>query len=1008
MVEFGAKLSLKDNMSATLQKNVKMQQDFSRQVKETDSSIQGLGKRKANPIIQLRDMATANLMGIKRDLRAMSNERALTRVEVEGEAMRQVDEITKKLNRLKSMVASPFIKVKDAVSAKVDNVKAKLKQIATTFTPIVKLRDAVSTGLAKIKNTLGWLGKTAITPVIKIHDGATKVLNKTKVALNVVGKIVAKPFIQIKDKANPIINKVKNGLKIVGKTVAKAGVAIKDGASAIIGKVKDGLKAIGSTVAKATVALKDGATAGLKKIKDMLGSLAKGVTIGVTVAGAGLTALAGASIGEGAKLQQSIGGVETLFGARGAKTVYEYAKIVGKSASEVQSEFNTLMKSQKTVLDNADKAYRTAGLSANAYMETVTSFSASLLQSLGGDTLKSAEIADMAIIDMADNANKFGTDMSSIQTAYQGFAKQNYTMLDNLKLGYGGTKEEMQRLLKDAQKLSGVKYNINNLADVYNAIHVIQKDLGVAGATAQEASSTFTGSFNAMKASAQNLLGNLAIGGDVTGSMKELVSSAMTFLAGNLLPMVSNILSALPSAISTGIKSVAPKLKTVGKDIAKALKDGIIGFLPSSMQGVANNLFSSLGRVFNSVTGMLSSVSSRIAEKFGGMFGDGGGIFDGIASAVEMAMPTVGNLLVGIADVVGAMAPVLGSLGQMFASVMPSILGVVDAVIPMIVSTVSWLGTALQEVMPVVSSIISVFANTVQQLLPIVGEIFSSVGAVVMPIVQSLAGLIQSAMPIISSVISVVVGALQSVMPTFTKIFDMIGSKVQAIVAVVQKHMPLISSIFNMVAGVVSSAIKIISNVLSGLCDFLSPIIDIIIGVLDFLLTGFEKVFPTIQNIVETVWSALEKVFGWISDGLSMVGDAIKGVGDFIGGGLDAIGNFFGFAYGKDRVPYDNYPAVLHQGEKVLTRNQADQYDRQMSTRGVQLSKAVEEVPRDTNNTSVGTVTSVPTELTQVNTGNTVTIEKLAETIVIEKEADVDKVVEDMIIKFRKLLPNMS
>ena len=226
------------------------------------------------------------------------------------------------------------------------------------------------------------------------------------------------------------------------------------------------MKSVGSMIAKPVVALKDGATAGLSSIKNMMGTLAKGVTIAVGAAGAGLTAVVGGSLRSGADMEQNIGGVETLF----------------KDSSDV-------------VKANADKAFKTAGLSANSYMETVTGFSASLLQSLGGDTAKAADMADMAIIDMADNANKMGTSMESIQNAYSGFAKQNYTMLDNLKLGYGGTKEEMQRLLSDAQKISGVNYDISNLADVYNAIHVIQENLDITGTTAKEASETFSGSF---------------------------------------------------------------------------------------------------------------------------------------------------------------------------------------------------------------------------------------------------------------------------------------------------------------------------------------------------------------------------------------------------------------------------------------------------------------------------------------------------------------------------------
>lgn len=235
------------------------------------------------------------------------------------------------------------------------------------------------------------------------------------------------------------------------------------------------------------------------------------------IAVAGIGAALKSAITEGAALEQSIGGIETLF----------------KDSADIVEE-------------NAKRAYQTAGLSANAYMENVTSFSASLLSSLGGDTQKAADVADMAMVDMSDNANKMGTDMQDIQNAYQGFAKQNYTMLDNLKLGYGGTKTEMQRLLADAQKISGVEYNINNLSDVYEAIHVIQGELDITGTTAKEAATTLSGSLASMKAAATNVLGNLALGEDIGPSLKELRSTVSVFLVDNLVPMVGNILSNTP------------------------------------------------------------------------------------------------------------------------------------------------------------------------------------------------------------------------------------------------------------------------------------------------------------------------------------------------------------------------------------------------------------------------------------------------------------------------------
>jgi phage-related protein len=261
-----------------------------------------------------------------------------------------------------------------------------------------------------------------------------------------------------------------------------------------------------------------------------LGSSLVGVMTKV-IAAAGIGKALSAAISEGAALQQSLGGIETLFKG---------------SADKVKGY--------------ANEAYQTTGLSANAYMENVTGFSASLLQSLGGDTNKAAETANMAMIDMSDNANKMGTSMESIQMAYQGFAKQNYTMLDNLKLGYGGTKQEMQRLLADAEKLTGVKYDINNLSDVYNAIHAIQENLDITGTTAKEAASTFTGSFQAMKASAQNVLGKLALGENILPSLNALLETTSTFLFNNFLPMVGNIFSGLGLVLTEGISQIASQL----------------------------------------------------------------------------------------------------------------------------------------------------------------------------------------------------------------------------------------------------------------------------------------------------------------------------------------------------------------------------------------------------------------------------------------------------------------
>ena len=368
--------------------------------------------------------------------------------------------------------------------------------------------------------------------------------------------------------ASKALNGLKSKLEPLRKKVVTA-VAVKDMATAKVKAVEDQVKGLGKKVAEPVVKLKDATGKGFSAINGKIKELGTKVVIPVAIAAAtATTAVVGASVSEGAKLEQSRGGVETLF----------------KDDAD-------------TVKANADKAFEKAGLSANDYMEQVTSFSASLLNSLKGDTAKAATVADQAMVDMADNANKFGTDIGSIQNAYQGFAKQNYTMLDNLKLGYGGTKSEMERLLKDAGKISGVKYNLDNLADVYNAIHVIQEKLDVTGTTAREASTTFSGSFGAMKSAVKNLLGFMASGGDVEGAMGSVVETASTFLFKNAVPMVGRVVKALPGAVKTGIKAAAPKIKEFGGEIVKNLKDGIVSALPSSMSGAVNQAFDGIGNL---------------------------------------------------------------------------------------------------------------------------------------------------------------------------------------------------------------------------------------------------------------------------------------------------------------------------------------------------------------------------------------------------------------------------
>lgn len=310
--------------------------------------------------------------------------------------------------------------------------------------------------------------------------------------------------------------------------------------------------------------------------------------------GAALGAGLAKSIKTGANLEQAIGGIETLF---------------KDSADEM--------------IKNADNAFKTAGISANQYMEQATSFAASLLQSLDGDTQKAAKAADQAVIDMSDNANKMGTNIQDIQNAYQGFAKQNYTMLDNLKLGYGGTKTEMERLLADAEKISGQKYDINNLSDVYEAIHVIQEEMDITGTTSKEAASTLSGSFSSMKAAAENFLGDLALGRNVGPAMVDLAESAGTFLFDNLLPAIGRVFASLPQAISALIQTGLPSFMASGSEMVTGLVSGIQTAAPQlakkipelvqqGMDAISQNLPNIMAKGRDMIVGLVQGITSNL------------------------------------------------------------------------------------------------------------------------------------------------------------------------------------------------------------------------------------------------------------------------------------------------------------------------------------------------------------------------------------------------------------
>ena len=355
-----------------------------------------------------------------------------------------------------------------------------------------------------------------------------------------------------------------------------------------------GIKSVISSVKNMNESMKDATNSASKMSSVMkdIGSSAIKVGKGLAVAGAAaataVTALVSKSVGAFADYEQLTGGVETLFGA-GGRSVEEYAQSVGKSVSDIQGKYDSLMSAQNAVLENANKAYMTAGMSANEYMDTVTGFSASLISSLGGDTNKAADYANLALVDMSDNANKMGTDMESIKNAYKGFAKQNYTMLDNLKLGYGGTQEEMKRLLSDAEKLTGQRYDISSFADITQAIHAIQTQMDITGTTAKEASTTISGSWGSLKAAFQNVLVGLTTGGDMFDqSLDALINTAVTF-GQNIIPAIKGALSGVGYLIEGLAPVIGETIPPLINDLAPTLANSAVSLISSLVNGLTQN-----------------------------------------------------------------------------------------------------------------------------------------------------------------------------------------------------------------------------------------------------------------------------------------------------------------------------------------------------------------------------------------------------------------------------------
>lgn len=467
---------------------------------------------------------------------------------------------------------------------------------------------------------------------------------------------------------------------------------------------------------------------GLGKLGSIAGTAMKGVSVAVGAAATAIGGLVTASVNAYAEYEQLVGGVDTLF----------------KNSSQKLQSY-------------ADEAYKTAGMSANEYMSTVTSFSASLLQSLGGDTEKAADYANQAVIDMSDNANKMGTSMELIQNAYQGFAKQNYTMLDNLKLGYGGTKEEMERLLEDASKISGIKYDISSFADVTQAIHVMQESMGIAGTTSKEASETIEGSINSVKGAWENLLVGITNPDADWDKLIQNLVDTVTAAGENILPAVGSALvgvSALirdlfpmiAQEIPTLISEILPQLVDTGISVVNSLITGIQQNLPALMEG-AIQIVTSIGNAIITMLPQILTIAMQLIQTLIN------GIIIMLPQIIQMGMQLITQLILGIAQMLPQLIPqAVNAIITIVNGLLDNIDMLVDAAIQLILGLADGLINALpiliekapEIIMKLVTALIKNAPKILEAGVQLIVKLVEGVGSVLGKLGQMAGTIIQT------------------------------------------------------------------------------------------------------------------------------------------------------------------------------------------------------------------------------------------------------------------------
>lgn len=652
---------------------------------------------------------------------------------------------------------------------------------------------------------------------------------------------MASAFASVRERASAAFSAVSGSVKQVGSNIAqslggtKVGQAVMsmaDGAKGAVARVAGTVKGLASAVGEAVPGAVKAAGSAIKgvfstvaqaagpalsKVGELAGrafdKLKTAAKAGAVAATAALVAIGKGSLDAYASYEQLSGGVAKLFGAGPAKSVEEYAASVGKSVSDVQGTYDGLKRAEAAVAENAQNAYRTAGLSANDYMQTVTSFSASLISSLGGDTEEAAKVADVAMVSMADNVNTFGSNMEDVQNAYQGFAKQNYTMLDNLKLGYGGTKSEMERLIADANEYGASigeasDLSVDSFADIVRAIDLVQQKQGIAGTTAREAATTIEGSMAMTKAAWANLLTEFGKDdGNVGQRVQELVSSASTLLVGAFDENGERISTGIVGRLGTIFQNVAANMPQIMATLGQAMGavgETVVQTIDGVTGGMATRALSFLEPIRTQLSGALLSLQRPVASLSLAFQDFAGAALPVVRDAVAGLVPVLAQIG---SVVMGTVAAALRTLTDVVTSNGPALQAMGAAVSQVATTLVGFLGGALQAVMPVIGSLASAVLPVLAGAWTLVSGAVSALTGFVGGFVSALAGHLGPAIDALSPTLDALGGALGAV-------GDFVGANVT----------PVMTALGDVLGGIVGGAIQFVAEKFAALMDFLAPV----------------------------------------------------------------------------------------------------------------------------------------------------------------------------------------